>query len=377
MKKKVYVGLEHRFYDYKGELYSKLAFSYSYWKDYLSFFDEAVIVARVKKVEEWDTSFVRVSGDSVTFKALPHYVGVKDFVLTLPRLLSKSRELVKDGEFFILRTGNISSLLWLWIVLSRKKYLREYPGNVYEGVVGFSGGSLPYKLLGYCLHKFAGFQARHSCANSFVSESCKELYQSKKNSYVFSSFNSDEIKHTKNDKKTSDVKHIATLGRLEGEKGHADLLAALIGSEVNIVTHVIGEGSQSENLKLFAKEKKLKIKFYGAITDREYLFKLLSEMDAFVLPSHTEGMPRSLLEAMAIGLPCIGTNVGGIPEVLEKQFLFEAKDSEQCRALLELVLSNEKLMTDMSIRNKNYIKKHYSNKALQDKRIAFWSELYK
>ncbi|MDC9498772.1 MULTISPECIES: glycosyltransferase family 4 protein [unclassified Pseudoalteromonas] len=377
MNKRVYVGLEHRFYNYQGELYSKLAFSYPYWKDYLSFFDEVVIVARVKKVEEWDDRFVIVSGESVTFRALPHYLGVKDFILSLSSLLSKSREIVKEGDNFILRTGNVSSLLWLWIVLSRKKYLREYPGNVYEGVVGFSGGSFPYKILGYFLHKFAGFQARQSCANSFVSESCKKLYESNKASYIFSSFNSDEINYTKNNKTGIGEKNIVSVGRLEGEKGHVDLLASLSRTKVNIVAHIIGDGSQADNLKKFAKENKLNVKFYGAITEREYLFKLLSEMDAFILPSHTEGMPRSLLEAMAIGLPCIGTNVGGIPEVLDKKFLFEVKNIEQCSALLDLVLSDEKLMSNMSNRNKNYITKNYSNQALQEKRIAFWSELYK
>jgi len=51
--------------------------------------------------------------------------------------------------------------------------------------------------------------------------------------------------------------------------------------------------------------------------DPEDVTALYSEVDVFALPSHREGLPNVLLEAMAAGLPCIATPVGAIPEVLE------------------------------------------------------------
>lgn len=50
-------------------------------------------------------------------------------------------------------------------------------------------------------------------------------------------------------------------------------------------------------------------------------------MDIYIQPSDTEGLPRALLEAMSRGLPCLGTDVGGIPELLDKEFLFSKRRS--------------------------------------------------
>jgi hypothetical protein len=52
------------------------------------------------------------------------------------------------------------------------------------------------------------------------------------------------------------------------------------------------------------------------------IFEQLAEADLFVMPSLVEGLPRAMIEAMACGLPCIGTIIGGIPELLAKRILF-------------------------------------------------------
>src|SRR5690554_6234867 len=164
MDKIVYIALEHRFFSYKGELYTKLSFPYNYWSDYLTFFDKVVVVARVQEVSFIDSSYSKVSGDSVDFFAMPYYVGVKEFIHSFPHLIFKSFNVVKSGNKFILRSGNISNLLWFWLMLRRKKYLREYPGNIYEGVVGFSGNSFKARILGRFLDNLAKLQAKYSCA---------------------------------------------------------------------------------------------------------------------------------------------------------------------------------------------------------------------
>jgi len=375
--KVVRVSLEHRFYFYEGSYYTQLAFPYLYWKDYLRYFDQIEVIARVKKVDFIDDSFKRVDGKNVSVLAMPYYVGVKSFILNLPRLLQRAFGLVKGGDVFILRSGNVSNVLWIFVMLFRKGYVREYPGNIYEGITGFAGKSIHIKILAQFLNFLAKKQAQMSKANSFVSQDCKATYATKKPSYVFSSFNVDEIVTKKNSYEVEGDFKLVTVGRLEGEKGHKDLLNALEKTDVNVELTVIGDGSQFKALKEQAQKIKSKVNFLGAITDRDKLFKSISNADLFVIPSHTEGMPRSLLESMAIGIPCIGTNVGGIPEVLNADYLAPPKDPQALAELIKCVSLDTQLRKRMGTENLQIIKKRYSKESMDKQKSLFWGELYK
>ncbi|MEH6731296.1 MAG: glycosyltransferase family 4 protein [Pseudoalteromonas distincta] len=371
------VSLEHRFYFYNGHYYTQLAFPYLYWEDYLRYFDKVEVIARVLKVESISENYRQVDGKNVNVLPMPYYVGVKEFVFQLPNLLYRAFELVKSRDGFILRSGNVSNVLWLFIILSRKSYLREYPGNIYEGVTGFAGKGANIKILAKFLNFLAKKQALLSKANSFVSEDCKTIYSTQKPSYVFSSFNVDEIVTKKNSYELEGDFKLVTVGRLEGEKGHKDLINALAKTDTNVELTVIGDGSQLKSLIEQAQNLRVKVNFLGAITDRDKLFKSISNADLFVIPSHTEGMPRSLLESMAIGIPCIGTSVGGIPEVLNKDYLAPPKDPQALAELIKCVSLDTQLRKRMGTENLQIIKKRYSKESMDKQKSLFWGELYK
>lgn len=109
------------------------------------------------------------------------------------------------------------------------------------------------------------------------------------------------------------------VGRLSAEKGLRHLLTAssqLTEKGLSLRTLIVGDGPQRSELELLAQDLKIRerVIFTGF---QEDIHRWLICMDAFILPSLTEGTPMALLEAMAQGVPVIATAVGGVPEVIE------------------------------------------------------------
>ena len=97
-------------------------------------------------------------------------------------------------------------------------------------------------------------------------------------------------------------------------------------------------------------------------------------MDVYIQPSLQEGLPRALLEAMSRGLPCIGSNAGGIPELLEKKMIFKKRNVKQlCKILKNL--NKEELINSA---NYNFKKsKLYNLSYLNNKRNNFYDKILK
>jgi glycosyltransferase involved in cell wall biosynthesis len=111
----------------------------------------------------------------------------------------------------------------------------------------------------------------------------------------------------------------ACAARLAKQKNHAMLIEAFArGPARNRAAHLLlaGDGECRPALEAQVCELGLqgRVHFLGR---REDVCDVLAAVDVFVLASHTEGNPLSLMEAMAAGLPVVATSVGGVPEIVE------------------------------------------------------------
>ncbi len=110
---------------------------------------------------------------------------------------------------------------------------------------------------------------------------------------------------------------IGAVGRLDKQKGFATLIEAmsrLKGTDLRCV--ILGEGPERIHLEALIRKHELekRVWLYG---ERPDIVAWLSAFDINCLPSLWEGLPNSLLEAMALGLPVVASAVDGVPEVVE------------------------------------------------------------
>jgi glycosyltransferase involved in cell wall biosynthesis len=164
--------------------------------------------------------------------------------------------------------------------------------------------------------------------------------------------------------------HVALIGRLEPQKNHALLLEALsrIGSErmrdwrVWLIGAESGGAPFAERLRAEVGARGLQdvVRLVPAQAD---VAAILTRLDALVLPSHYEGFPNVLLEAMACGVPGIAAAVGDVPNLVEdgvNGVLVDAVDSDRlARALLEMRLLPPDERRRMGERARAAVEKRY------------------
>jgi glycosyltransferase involved in cell wall biosynthesis len=141
------------------------------------------------------------------------------------------------------------------------------------------------------------------------------------------------------------------VGRLDAQKNLPLLLHALEGVSNKFETNIVGTGALNKKLELLVKKLNLKnVNFLGR-RDGEELLGLYREADLFVQPSEREGMPLVLLEAMAMGLPIIATDVSGNRELVKNEkngLLVPLNNPELFKAAVIRASSDRHLYTLMS-----------------------------
>lgn len=123
---------------------------------------------------------------------------------------------------------------------------------------------------------------------------------------------------------------------------------------------IAGDGSEEESLKKLAKG--LPIKFIGRVKSNK-IPQLLKKSNLFVRPSRFEGFGSSFIEAMATGLPVIGTPVGGIIDFLKDNktgFLVPVDDPKNLAEKINYTYSHPKEVQKIASRGQEFILQNYS-----------------
>lgn len=371
--------------DEKKRLYTSGNFTPEVWNRYLALTDDLhvlmTILPRGSKSDDLQKSHQLVDKQKIKIHPVPYNAGsLKDY---FSPALNRERENIIEKAIRKADAVIIRSPEKLLVDLCRKHdkpYVVEVVGCVRDALWNHS-------LKGKILAPFMFFEVK-----KIIKESTYVLYVTNQFlqkryptnghmlacsdvsiDYVEEGILKERIKRIEEtDKKRKII--IGTAAALhvkyKGQKYVIKALAELKKNGMkNFEYQLVGGGDPSlllREVKKYGLEDQVKI--IGQL-NHDKVFEWLQTIDIYIQPSLLEGMPRSVIEAMSYGVPCLGAEVGGIPELLNKEMLFKKKNYKQIAEILKSLTRN----TMKSEAKRNYtFAKQYEYEKLKKSRQLFY-----
>jgi glycosyltransferase involved in cell wall biosynthesis len=175
-------------------------------------------------------------------------------------------------------------------------------------------------------------------------------------------------------------KVVGMVARLDLQKGFEYLLRAvreLCNIFYGLTVVIIGEGPDRKAIEDMVKEYGLQsnVVLAGQQSDMPGVY---AAMDVFVLPSLNEGLPMTILEAMAASRPVVATRVGAVPSVIkdgENGLLVEPRDTDGLRNAIASLLADPDLCRRMGERGHDWVSANYTSDAMALKYRQMYNEV--
>jgi len=373
---------DHVFHRYNHHIYSN-KFSLETLNRYTNVFDEITIIARVKDVSNID-GVVLCSRANIKFEFMNSMSSLKSFFGTRTIVRNQIKNIILKHDSLIARLpsqlGNVAA------ELAQKNNLKfgiEVVGCTLDA--HFYHSSLIAKI--YSLYAY--FKMKSIVKSSFYSLYVTEKFLQGRypanikakvtNASNVELLDSDEkllksrIKKINNKNTTTVFGSIGSLAT--NSKGIHIAIKALSLCPFDYEYRILGEGVYVNKYKKLAKDLNIskKIKFQGTLGKREKVFEWLDDVDIYLQPSFQEGLPRTLIEAMSRACPSIGSDAGGIPELLNNEVVFKSNDYNALKNIILKLVENTSLLEVHAIKNFKNAKK-YRKETLDSRRTQFWSD---
>ena len=378
--------------DSKGNYYTDGTYDANVWKRYIGISDEVTFLARfdantytdeyiIEKFNIIPKGKINVETISNTYTSLKQYFNFK----TRKDTRKKVKKLVSEADKIIIRLPcDEGYLAAKYAKEMNKDYLIECVGCVWDALWNYN-----YKGKLLATQKFIKMRKTIKFANYVLYVTKKFLqkrYPTKGRSINCSDVvlqdNEEEILNKKvNAIESKNGKIIlGTLGAIDvpykGQSYVIEAISKLVNLGYDIEYQLVGNGSI--NLLNRTVEKcnmKKNVKFLGAYP-HDKVFDWLDNIDIYIQPSKLEGLPRALVETMSRGNICLGSDVGGIPELLDKEFLFKKCNVNQIRDKIEQTIKNYTKLKEQAILNYNK-SKEYNTEILNERRTKFLNDFIK
>lgn len=384
MSKILYIH-DHKFVYLNDKYYSEGKFRTEVFSRYDAFNSNITIISRVIENDQ-GSNLNKISNENISFKPVKGVgfssVFTKYFFTNLILVLKE----VKKTDALIVRLPSFLGVFVLLVNLFfRKKYFIEFVGDPKEALITSKNKvSLLFKSFIYIFSAFNKFFVKKADGVIYVTKyDLQQRYPTKKLQAYASNVevNIKPLSLSLNKYTLKDEKKIkiGLIGSFNNEyKGIDTALKSIhLLKEHDCVVHlyILGSGKLKDHYLEMAKKLEIadQIHFDGSLSGGEAVLNWLKGLDLYIQPSRTEGLPRALIEAMSTGLPCIATNVGGIPELLHEDDLVDKDSPVTLAKRISEAVKSQELRYQMGQRN--YSRSlDYDAKQLNKIRSEFWEK---
>ncbi|HEY5590916.1 MAG TPA: glycosyltransferase [Paludibacter sp.] len=350
-----------------GRFYSlESSFAMPLYRRYLENFDEIVIFARTKNGttnEVIETNLI--VSDKVKVIELPCYVGFNQFLklyLKLRNTLKQAIEKYIDPNTVILCRipGRVGATAISILKNKQLPYGIEVVGDPFDVLSNGATNHSLAPIIRYFSYNSLRKIASSAPAALYVTRyKLQERYPCKQFSIGVSDVVMTPITFIESPRLllrqgTAKLICIGTLGQMyKAPDVIIKSLKILIDRGISCELKWIGEGIFKEKMIMLVNQLNLgnNITFTGKLPGGAAVRNELDRSDIFVMASRMEGLPRAMVEAMARGLPCIGTAICGIPELLDKEALVTVNDVQGLADKIEYFIKNKEFTQQQAIRN--------------------------
>jgi len=369
---------EHTFIIKNGRYYTSGSLNNKLFQRYKNWFGEVTVFATKRHATKDDERHICEQNEV----ACVHFTLVekRNNVFSIIKNRKKVKQAVSSQDYLVIRIPSVYGIMA--IIYARKfnkPYLIEMVGCPWDAFWNHSWkGKLVAPFMWYATKKAIKnapyvvyvtneyLQGRYPCKGKTIGCSDVSLPTLDKN-ILRKRLN--KIHYTSDNKPVVLGTAAAVNVRYKGQEYVIRAIAKLNKQGYDFEYHLAGGGDNSF-LKFVAEKYGVtdKVKFIGSLT-HEKIFNYLDDIDIYIQPSKTEGMPRALIEAMSRGCPCIGSSAGGIPELLEKDYVFTRGKYKEIIPILARI--NRSKMLDQAKRNFEFAKR-FDKKILDDRRNGIY-----
>lgn len=362
-----------------GRFYSPGKLKTASFNRYLDVFDDLTIISRSKpiySVSEVET-YNEINSSKLSFIPFDDQSNIKNRFINRNYYSDLMGAIVADHDAIIIRLPSEIGFLAAEVCRKQnKKYVVEVVACPEDAMVALKS------LKGFVYSKFIKSVMATSVWNAHgalyvTNKFLQDKYPTKaKNIVVASNVEIDSYLDMSRELKLKNTPSCVLVGNLDSpHKGYDVLYKALQildDLEFNLVVYLVGAGSKFKKDVNFTN---VNVIYTGAL-DKVSLLSLYDSVDFLIQPSSQEGLPRATIEGMSRALPCIVSDAGGLPELIDDRFVHNKGDFKALAELIVLLLSEHDVYCSESERNLKESRR-YSSNLLSIKRNAFFNEYKK